>query len=593
MSSEAISYSPEKLEAGMVLTSTYTLGFRLHYYPSSFFVFGLWLCYIVGMVALLDGLSQAKSLGDDFQLREAIVERMSTLFIQAHNPITAMVLARLAISALQNPATAPRTWTELFWLADRTWQGPIAVSRTHWSMLRRRIRPSSTFFFFSIASLIAFLTPYALREAWPATVVQATTLIPVDLNSFSPVAFNNIDSASQRATGEGAWTSGLGILDVYNSSTFLNASSPHSVSENAGEFFFAGDAINLGINAMPGIHLSGNCRQVQSPPLADNSAEAFEEWCQENGWDKYFSPPLTLQPGGESNLFLTTSWCSNYFANGTINNQWMNDVTGSFASIIAKVDGSDGTTDMDGFIQCDSSFITANGTVNTVFFQTFSSLEPSVFFDTSVPRQDIPVHPLFAAFFSFTETFGSTENLGDPALADKDRATSLFRALGYEGEYDQTLQSIQFKQANISTIATQFWVGASHMAAAITLLSRDDVHFDDAQFFSSVNGRKRNPPFIALTALALVSWLLIIVYCTIRMYRPTFGPSLDGYTAARLLADRPELVADNCCGDLEENERLRLRFNRVEDTRSDEPVGHIAVPQTVLGHSLDNRREYK
>jgi hypothetical protein len=125
-------------------------GFYLRHYPATLIVLLAWIGYIILLLFLLNDISQATSAKKIFGIREErLVEFMLVIFAQAHGPITAAILARLAISSLQNINTAPRTWAELFWLADRSWQGPVAISSTYFTMVKRQIWPSTTFVLFS------------------------------------------------------------------------------------------------------------------------------------------------------------------------------------------------------------------------------------------------------------------------------------------------------------------------------------------------------------------------------------------------------------------------------------------------------------
>jgi hypothetical protein len=65
------------------------------------------------------------------------------------------------------------------------------------------------------------------------------------------------------------------------------------------------------------------------------------------------------------------------------------------------------------------------------------------------------------------------------------------------------------------------------------------------------------------------------MFATFRMFRPTFGESLNSYAAARLLVDMPHLVEGYCAGAPSDNPRLRTTFERVGDDNSSEDVGHV------------------
>jgi hypothetical protein len=147
---------------------------------------------------------------------------------------------------------------------------------------------------------------------------------------------------------------------------------------------------------------------------------------------------------------------------------------------------------------------------------------------------------------------------------------------------------------DLATLSRQMWVGTTHMAAALVSLSRNSTSIPAVQHLP-VAGRNRNKPFVSIALATLGTWLLILVYCIARMYRPTFGGSLNAYVAARLLVDWPEMVDDHCCGDIADNKKLRAVFGRVEDTRPDESVGHIGADNTPgrVAGQLDRRRAYR
>jgi hypothetical protein len=580
-------------------------GSRLRYYPWTLTAFLFWLGYIAGMIYLLNHVSQNSPVEseDRWRVQEVAAQVMSVFFAQAHVPITAAYLARLAISALHNPDTAPRTWTELFWLADRSWQGPVSIGNTYLSMFKRRVRPSVTFVSFSIASLSAVVTPILLSRAWPSATVQVLVPQLIPSNTFSPGSINNIDSSSQMGTGEGAWTSGLSVFDVYNASTFVNWTETFWEPDDSSirDYMFSGDVQGFNVHAMPGVWVNGSCWVVSAPPLVDDSDDALFDWCNANGWDQYFSSTV-LQ--SEWNITLAIRWCSDYFANATYNYDWMNVAPSSPASVIVHVNGTGpmNSTDfnnngqVDGFIQCDSTFATGTANIHGED-QAFTHFQQKNYFDANVEREDIPYHPLYAALYSITQTFGDDNDTnadGTPSDVGNERVDSILRMLGYQAQYDSASGDgeITFVQANTSTIASHLWTGTSHMAAAIGLLSRDTMTFN-ATTFQSVSGRDRDTRFVAIAAGALGVWLATLLYCTFRMYRPTFGGSLNAYAAARLLADWPHLVDGHCCGDLEENAFLRTGFGHVGDTRPDEPIGHVGVAMGAIEGKLDTKRPYR
>jgi hypothetical protein len=74
------------------------------------------------------------------------------------------------------------------------------------------------------------------------------------------------------------------------------------------------------------------------------------------------------------------------------------------------------------------------------------------------------------------------------------------------------------------------------------------------------------------------------------MYRRTFGSSLNSYTAARLLVDMPHLVDEYFAGELIDNLKLRMLFERVGDgDPNNDYIGHISSGGPGV---LDVRRRY-
>ncbi|EIN11594.1 hypothetical protein PUNSTDRAFT_131754 [Punctularia strigosozonata HHB-11173 SS5] len=573
-----------------------TPGTKLQNYPASLFVFVFWLGYIAAMIWLLNDVARrsATSAEDSlFEKKDILAQIMSVFFAQAHVPITAMHLGRLAISSLQNPDTAPHTWTELFWLADRSWQGPIAIGGTYFTMAKRHMRPSATFFLFSLACLSAAVTPILISRAWPTQAVLTSIPRGIWSNTFSPALINNVDSAAQMGTGQGAWTSGLSVLKVYNATTFLaEIPDPVSKSQSPSEFVFAGDVVGYDVVDMPAIYVNGSCREVYAPALVDDSDQTLKDWCTHKGWGKYFSSTTLWSSTG---VRLTIRWCSDYYANSTVNLEWINEAPFSSASIIVRMNGTDTKTALDGFIQCDSTFATGRTDVHGLR-QSFTNFRQHAFFNTTTPHKGIPYHPLYAALFSITETFGGSTELGSDDTnvdADAERVDSILRMLGYEARYDPVTGDILYNQSSIAHIAEHLWAGATHMGAAIGLLSRDTLLFNKAIEHPIVSGRIRDNTFAALAAAVLGIWLTSLTYCTLRMYRPTFGGSLNAYSAARLLADCPHLVEGHCCGDLDDNHKLHASFGHVADIMPDEAVGHVGVAKGNISGRLVSQRLYR
>jgi hypothetical protein len=112
------------------------------------------------------------------------------------------------------------------------------------------------------------------------------------------------------------------------------------------------------------------------------------------------------------------------------------------------------------------------------------------------------------------------------------------------------------------------------MSAAIGLLSSQPGNISSTYTVFHL-GRQRQPVFVGIAGALLVGWLMMLTILTSRLFRPTFGASLDSYAAARLLVDQPDLVEGYCCGGLAANPKLRTEFLRVGDLNPDGDVGHV------------------
>jgi hypothetical protein len=113
-----------------------------------------------------------------------------------------------------------------------------------------------------------------------------------------------------------------------------------------------------------------------------------------------------------------------------------------------------------------------------------------------------------------------------------------------------------------------------HMSAAIGVLGSQPGNILST-YTVFHQGRQRQPVFVVIAGVLLSGWLTMLVLLTMRLYRRTFGDSLDSYTAARLLVDKPSLVEGYSCGSLVANPNLGKQFSCVGDLNPDGDVGHV------------------
>ena len=92
-------------------------------YPLSLAVMVLWAILIVSEIALLERSAAVAPTALSqpwYYSNNGLPSLFFTSIAQGHGPVTALHLIRLAVSVLHSSSVLPpRTWTELFWLADR------------------------------------------------------------------------------------------------------------------------------------------------------------------------------------------------------------------------------------------------------------------------------------------------------------------------------------------------------------------------------------------------------------------------------------------------------------------------------------------
>ncbi|KAI0087414.1 hypothetical protein BDY19DRAFT_995100 [Irpex rosettiformis] len=144
---------------------------------------------------------------------------LNTAFAQGHGIITVMHLSRLFVSALDIRHGRPRTWLEMFWIANQNWFGPVTMLTTGLTMLKMRVRVSGLFTLFSLISIVALVTPIALDRAYPIKTLDVPVSIPFMPSVLSPSRLLGIDAYAQLAAGRGSWTTNRNTVDMFNSTT--------------------------------------------------------------------------------------------------------------------------------------------------------------------------------------------------------------------------------------------------------------------------------------------------------------------------------------------------------------------------------------
>jgi hypothetical protein len=82
---------------------------HLAYYPVPFAILVAWISYIVFMFVQLEDAVTISNWGGFTNSRQEVLTLLLTVFAQAHTPITAMVLTRLAVGALSSDGESSST----------------------------------------------------------------------------------------------------------------------------------------------------------------------------------------------------------------------------------------------------------------------------------------------------------------------------------------------------------------------------------------------------------------------------------------------------------------------------------------------------
>lgn len=219
---------------------------------------------------------------------------MRTAFTQAHGPITAMHLARLAVNTLNLSWSSPKTWMEVFWLADRRWAGPVGLGKTGWTVASRRLRVSFGFILLAALNLVALVTPVVMTRTYSVTVGDAKRFfdrkVPmIDLSTMAGLSRrvqlavgNEIWSKGLPATamfprniysGTEIWSTGLPITEMFPKNIYSGTETsnfPHWL-------FLSGDSIGSGMG-LDGVFVAGNCKFMSSTLEATCSDRPTRNW---------------------------------------------------------------------------------------------------------------------------------------------------------------------------------------------------------------------------------------------------------------------------------------------------------------------------
>jgi hypothetical protein len=541
-------------------------GFNLAYHPFSLIVFLIWTAFIAVLVTLLE-LSAAFAPTSIHQpwYYNWLPGVLLTIFAQGHVAVTAMYLGRLGMSALHIQGYSPASWAELFWQADRKWQGPLGILSITYQKIKMRAQLSSTLILLAGTCMIATITPVLMLRAYPITTVDVVTQTMLQLNAFWPPQIETIESYLQVATGGGAWTTGTSVLSVYNSSVFIPAGTAR-VDTEVNDVFFAGDT--LGADAeMKGVRTHGQCQPLISGPV-DNVTFA-NQMC----------PQLT---GVQSSQTISSISITNitWWGEVTISLAWCSTSNGNLmgnTSALVWLNASNSTETVQGVVKCNVMFGTGTAKLNGRD-RTFTEFQDVTMYNGTTAQGGEPLlHPTDAALGALDQSLPYTKFSG----------SAMITMLGYNVNLDGT--NLNFSQPSLDVMAQRLWQGMAHMGAAVGLLSQQNGHAYPVAVHDFVAGRTIDDVLARLVWALSAIWFLLLLGGTLMFFTPTFGDSLNSYVAARLLVENPALVEGYCCGSLQENMKMGAMFVTVGDSKVGETIGHV-TPGGV--GTLNKNRKY-
>lgn len=179
---------------------------------------------------------------------------LRTAFAQAHAPVTAMHLTRLTVNMLEASWVLPKTWMEVFWLADRRWAGPFGLGKTGWTIISRRMRVSFGFIFLAALNIVALVTPIFMTKAYSVATEDVFDRSVENVSMVDLPALARLSPRTQVATGNEIWTKGLSSALLFPLNTYI--APDNGVFER---FFFTGELPSEGESSLTGVFVQGNC----------------------------------------------------------------------------------------------------------------------------------------------------------------------------------------------------------------------------------------------------------------------------------------------------------------------------------------------
>ncbi|KAL0567382.1 hypothetical protein V5O48_014610 [Marasmius crinis-equi] len=566
-------------------------------FPSSIILLILWVAFVAALLGLLEG---AVRLGPQSDVRPFLYWSIATLagilrtvFAQAHVPVTGMYLARVAVSALQNPRSTPNSWSELFWLADREWMGPMGIIKITLQTLRCRIpRASLTFILFGTTCTTALLTPVFLTRAYQ---VQQITIIRNTSISAKTIHGDQIDKfprLSIQAAAMGPWAMNTSLSDMYFTSLYTASSQLfHYTDDQPQDFFFANE-VGFANATIPGLHMNGSCVSM-SPndiraaglavdTMATNTSQALAQFCKSRfQGDSIDLPEVTnyVLSVGDSPLHpsfhLSLESCNNATNLGNYDDKdpFQTQNVGYF---YYKYTLRQDQRPEVGLVQCLSNMTTGTAHVSGLD-GTYAHFHPKTLYTSDSTQSNATLKALDPMML----TFGGMDRDNTTGYSFQDGL--IFAGLGFT--YVDVENGDQKVAAPSSDdIARKLWSAIVHSVAAIGVLSKDFTEPLEAIGGIPVAVLTRSWPGAMCTYVLLALWLGLIALIGGREwgYRKTFSPELDSYVAAELISRERWLLEDVPIGEAEDNQRLKTPFRALGIYKESTQAGQMVFESEKL-----------
>ena len=179
---------------------------------------------------------------------------MRTAFTQAHGPITAMHLARLAVNTLNLSWSSPKTWMEVFWLADRRWAGPVGLGKTGWTIASRRLRVSFGFVLLAALNIVAVVTPVFMTRTYSMAAGDAQSSIVGNVSTVDLSIMSRLTRGAQLSVGNEVLSNGLPPQAMFPLNTYIGTL-PVGIRK---ALFLSGDSYSSNMR-LAGILVAGEC----------------------------------------------------------------------------------------------------------------------------------------------------------------------------------------------------------------------------------------------------------------------------------------------------------------------------------------------